>query len=62
MIFSKTCTSSLVTLGVRYGLSQESDVLAKSAFIDSPFSSSHGMKDFAELENQSATPSRKFLG
>ena len=52
MIFSKTCTNSLVTLGVRYGLSHESDLLAKSAFIDSPFSSSHGMKDFAELENQ----------
>ena len=40
----------MVPLGFRYGSRHESDLLAKNAFADIPFSSSHGAKDFLELD------------
>ncbi len=50
MSFSKTFSSTLVPLGFRSGSRHESDLLAKNAFVDIPFSSSHGAKDFLELD------------
>ena len=60
--FSRKSTSYLVPLGFGYGWSHESHLLEENTLIDIPFSSSHGVKDFGELDYECAPSPRKFTG